>query len=148
LTQSAHAAGRPAIVDVHADPDGAGGVSYWHEWRWHEGPSQGKGTIDIPKRSEADPGTAIHFNLHDHTGRSFEFADDIHGAIWVDRTGCPHAKCADAEIPENKIQRTPTLLKIFNENSEDCTLHYRLRFTDKNGQTDSYDPDIKNGGKR
>ena len=147
LMNFAHPAGTPAIVDVHADPDGAGGVSYWHEWRWQDGLSQGKGTINVPKRAEADPGTPIHFNLHDNTGRGFRFTDDLHGAIWVNRDGCPNAKCGDTEIPEDKIQRTPNLLKVFNENSEECRLHYRLRFKDKDGQPDSYDPDITNGGK-
>ena len=144
LTQHGAAGGKPAIVDVHADSDGAGGVSYWHEWRWQDGPSEGKGTIDVPKRGENDPGTPIHFHLHDNTGRGFNFADD---AIWVKRDGCPEAQCGDSEIPDDKIQCTPNLLKVFNENNEECRLHYRLRFTDKDGQPDSYDPDIKNGGK-
>ena len=144
LTQSTNAGGKPAIVDVHADPDGAGGVSYWHEWRWQDGPSQGKGTIDVPKRAENEPGTPIHFHLSDNTGRGFNFADD---AIWVKRDGCPDSQCSDSEIPDSKIQRTPNLLKVFNENNEECRLHYRLRFTDKDGQPDSYDPDITNGGK-
>jgi hypothetical protein len=144
LTQSAHQGGKPAIVDVHADPDGAGGVSYWHEWRWQDGPSQGKGTINVPKRAETDPGTPIHFHLRDNTGRGFDFADD---AIWVKRDGCPDSQCGDPEIPDSKIQRTPNLLKVFNENSEECRLHYRLHFKDANGQSDSYDPDITNGGK-
>jgi hypothetical protein len=65
----------------------------------------------------------------------------------VKRDGCPTSKCGDSEIPEDKIQRAPNLLKVFNENSEECTLHYRLRFKDKNGQLESYDPDITNGGK-
>lgn len=144
LTPSIHAHGTPAIVDVHADPDGGGGVTYWHEWRWQNGSSAGKGTIDVPKRSEADPGTPIHFQFHDSTGRGFNFADD---AIWVTRNGCPNSPSGDPEIPGSKIQRSPNLLKVFNENSEECTLHYRLRFTDKDGKSDSYDPDITNGGK-
>ena len=144
LTQSTHPAGKPAIVDVHADNDGAGGVSYWHEWRWQDGPSEGKGTIDVPPRAASDPGTPIHFHLHDSTGRGFDFTDD---AIWVKRDGCPDSQCSDSEIPDDKIECTPNLLKVFNENSEECRLHYRLRFTDKDGQSDSYDPDITNGGK-
>jgi len=143
-TQHNATAGTPAIVDVHADPDGEGGVSYWHEWRWQDGPSQGKGTIEIPKRVDNEPGTPIHFHFHDNTGRGFNFAD---AAIWVKRGGCPDSQCGDSEIPDDKIQRTPNLLKVFNENSEECRLHYRLRFEDSSGQSDSYDPDIKNGGK-
>ncbi len=144
LAQAAQPGGKPAIVDVHADDDGAGGVSYWHEWRWQDGPSEGKGTIEVPKRAESDPGTPIHFHFHDSTGRGLNFADD---AIWVKRDGCPGSQSCDSEIPQDKIQCTPNLLKVFNENSEECRLHYRLNFTDKDGKTDSYDPDIKNGGK-
>ena len=140
------AAGTPAIVDVYIEPT-ATGISCSHEWRWHGGPSEGKGTIAVPQRAHDESGTPIHFHLHDSTGRNFNFTDDIHGPIWVKRDGCPVIKSADSEIPEAKIQRTPNLLKVFNENSEECTLHYRLRFVDKNGQTDDYDPDIKNGGK-
>jgi len=139
-------AGPPAIVDVTIEPTAAG-VSIAHEWRWQGGNSEGKGTIDVPQRAHHENGTPIQFHLHDNTSRQFRFTDDALGAIWVTRDGCPNAKADDAEIPEDKIQRAPNLLKVFNENSEECTLHYRLRFTDKNGQSESYDPDIKNGGR-
>lgn len=141
------ATGRPAIVDVHAEPDGGGGVVFWHEWRWQDGPSQGKGTIMVPPRSASDPGTPIHFHLNDKTARGLRYTDDDLGAIWVKRSDCPDAQCSDNQIPVDKIQQAPNLLKVFNENSEECTLHYRLRFADKDGQQESYDPDIKNGGK-
>lgn len=139
-------AGTPAIVDVTIEPT-AIGISVSHAWRWHNGQSGGKGTIKVPQRADDEPGTPIHFHLHDKTKRLFRFSEDALGAIWVKRDGCPAAKSSDCEIPEDKIERTPNLLKVFNENSEQCTLHYRLRFTDKNGQPESYDPDIQNGGK-
>lgn len=139
-------AGTPAIVDVTIESAPAG-ISVSHEWRWQNGDSEGNGTIDVPQRASHEPGTPIHFHLHDNTGRNFRFADDVLGAIWLKRDGCPSSQAGDPEIPEDKIQRTPNLLKVFNENSEDCRLHYRLRFTDKDGQSESYDPDIKNGGK-
>jgi hypothetical protein len=139
-------AGTPAIVDVVAEST-ATGVKFSHEWRWHGGPSGGTGTIHVPQRAHKEPGTPIHFNLHDKTGRGFRFADDVLGAIWVKRDACPTAKCSDSEIPESKIERTPNLLKVFNENSEECSLHYQLRFKDKEGVFEAYDPDIKNGGK-
>ena len=138
--------GTPAIVDVTIDPT-ATGISVSHEWRWQGGGSEGKGTIDVPQRAQHEDGTPIQFHLHDNTGRQFRYSDDVHGAIWVKRDQCPASKSGDSEIPEDRIERTPNLLKVFNENSEDCTLHYRLRFIDKHGQSDSYDPDIKNGGK-
>lgn len=140
-------AGTPAIVDVFADPLAGGGVHFRHEWRWHSGHAGGKGRIDIPKRAAVDPATPIHFNLRDKTGRGLKFSDDGLGAIWVDRTGCPQSQSDDPEIPPAQIKSTPKLLKLLNENSEECTLHYRLRFTDRAGKPESYDPDIKNGGK-
>jgi hypothetical protein len=45
-----------------------------------------------------------------------------------------------------QMVRSPNLLKVFDENSEECTLHYRLRFKDRAGNAESYDPDITNGG--
>ena len=119
-SQSTKAApGTPAIVDVYADPDGTGGASFSHEWRWQDGGSQGKGAIDVPKRAATDPGPPIHFNLNDKSGLGVRFSDDDLGAIWVSRSGCPTAKCSDGEIPETKIQRSPNLLKVYNENSEE-----------------------------
>jgi len=139
-------AGTPAIVDVTIEQTPTG-ISVSHEWRWQGGNSEGKGTIDVPQRAHHEDGTPIHFHLRDNTNRQFRFAGDVLGAIWVTRSGCPVSKSGDAEIPEHKFQQAPNLLKVFNENSEECTLHYRLRFTDKNGQSESYDPDIKNGGR-
>ncbi|HEY6662385.1 MAG TPA: hypothetical protein VIZ66_05630 [Sphingomicrobium sp.] len=139
-------AGTPAIVDVTIEPT-ATGVTCSHEWRWQNGPSEGKGTIDVPQRAQHESGTPIHFHLRDKTDRGFSFTDDIHGPIWVQRDSCPLAKSGDSEIPNDKIESAPKLLKVFNENSEECHMHYRLRFKDKDGQSEDYDPDIKNGGK-
>jgi hypothetical protein len=139
-------AGTPAIVDVHAESRG-GEVFFWHEWRWQNGQSQGKGTIKIPRRLGNDPGTPIHYHLHDETDRGLRFSEDGLGSIWVKRSDCPSSKCGDSQIPESKIRQAPNLLKVFDENSEECTLHYRLRFTAEDGQPESYDPDITNGGK-
>ena len=140
------AGGKPAVVDVHAETSD-GGISFWHEWRWESGPSEGNGTIKIPPRSANDPGTPIHFHLNDKTGQGLYFTDDDLGAIWVKRDDCPTSQCSDSQIPVAMIEQKPQLLKVFNVNSEQCTLHYRLRFKDKNGDPESYDPDIKNGGK-
>lgn len=139
-------AGTPAIVDVYADPAPGGGVGFSHDWHWQNGPSQGSGTVEIPKKTKNDPGTPIHFNLVDRTGRGFDFSDDIFGAIWVNRDDCPDSQCGDDQIPQDQIQRSPNLLRVFDLNTEDCRLHYRLRFKDKAGESASYDPDIKNGG--
>lgn len=139
--------GSPAIVDVHAELGGGGEIVFWHEWRWQNGPSQGKGTIKVPQQPANAPPTPIHFNLRDNTGRHLRFSEDALGSIWVNRTECPGSQCADNQIPEDQIQQAPNLLKVVDVNSEECRLHYRLRFTGDDGIAPSYDPDITNGGR-
>ena len=140
------------IVDVFARTMPGGKVEFSHEWRWGEdGPSQGSGTIKIPQRSEHEPGTPMHFHLRDETrpNRGFRFSPNQGSAMWVKRDCCPpdDPRCDDPEIPPEKMEVTPKLLKVCNENSEECTLHYRLWFEDKEGYPADYDPDITNGGK-
>jgi len=151
LTAGDPAGGKPCVVDVfaHTQPDGSIGFS--HQWRWENGPSEGKGSIVIPKRLPTDPGTPLHFHLRDETNpkRNLEFADKQGAAMWVLRDACPPEgqRCDDPEIPPDQMNTSPKLLKAFNENSEECNLHYRLWFVDKDGKWEAYDPDIKNGGK-
>ena len=143
-------AGTPAIVDVFARTTQSGAVEFSHQWRWNDGTPGGSGDIDIPRRNKGGPGTPIHFHLRDQTQppRGLDFTADQDGPIWVLRDSCPPdgQPCEDREIPTDKIERTPNLLKVFDLNSEECTLHYRLRFTDRDGRPEAYDPAIKNGG--
>jgi hypothetical protein len=90
----------------------------------------------------------FHFDDQTQPRRGLDFTDDSDGAMWVLRSSCPPdgGKSEDPEIPTDKIVRSPKLLRVFNENSEACTLHYRLRFKDRDGNDESYDPDITNGG--
>jgi hypothetical protein len=140
-------AGTPAIVEVFARTAPGGGVEFSHQWRWSNGTPGGNGPINVPSRKKSDPATPIHFQLRDQTqpNRGLDFADD---PIWVLRDSCPPdgQPCGDSEIPADKIDRTPNLLKIVDLNSEACTLHYRLRFTDRDGRPEAYDPAIRNGG--
>ena len=110
-------------------------------------PGGNKG-IGIQARAETDPGTPMNFNFRDETNpkRQLRYADDDDGAMWVLRGSCPQENSEDPEIPKSKMDPKPMLLKVFNENSQECTLHYRLRFTDQEGNVESYDPDITNGG--
>jgi hypothetical protein len=144
-------AGKPVIVDVFARNGPNGRVAFSHDWRWENGPSEGNGTIKIPKRLPSEPGTMLHFNLRDETDpkRHLEFAKKDGAAMWVLRNACPpeDKRCDDAEIPPDRMVTQPKLLKAFDENSEECDLHYRLWVRDKDGNWDAYDPDIKNGGK-
>jgi hypothetical protein len=140
-------AGTPAIVDVFARTTAGGAVEFSHQWRWNNGTPGGNGDIDVPPREKDEDGTPIHFHLRDQTqpNRGLDFADD---PIWVLRDSCPPdgQPCGDPEIPADQIVRTPNLLKVVDLNSEECTLHYRLRFTDRNGRPEAYDPAIRNGG--
>lgn len=144
-------AGTPVIVDVFARSTSNGGVEFSQSWRWDDGTPGGSDRIDIPQRKEDEPGTPIHFHLRDetHPSRGLDFTDGTQGPMWVKRGTCPpqDEKCEDSQIPADKMQRSPNLLKVFNENSEACTLHYRLRFKDRQGRPESFDPDIRNGGK-
>jgi hypothetical protein len=142
--------GTPVIVDVVARTKADGTVGFSHEWRWQDGTPGGSGSIGIPARDPSAPGTPIHFHLKDETRppRGLNFTDDPEGALWALRDSCPpeHRKCDDPQIPPDKMVRSPNLLRVFDENSEECTLHYRLRFKDRTGSAESYDPDITNGG--
>ena len=147
----ARPADTPVIVDVFARSGPGGDVAFSHEWGWEDAGVSGHGTIDIPKKNEDDPGTPIHFHLHDLTRprRALEFTNDAGGAIWVDRNRCPPPDriCSDEQIPDGKIRRAAKVLRVVDENTEECVLHYRLRFQARDGKPESYDPDITNGGK-
>ena len=148
--QSARPPGTPVIVDVFARTLPGGAIEFSHSWRWQDGTPGGSGSIEIPEREKDEPGTPLHFHLRDQTqpNRGLNFTADHEGAMWVLRDRCPpeHQRCEDPEIPADKMERAPKLLKVFDRNSEECTLHYRLRFTDRDGRPEAYDPDIKNGG--
>lgn len=142
--------GTPVIVDVVARTHADGSVGFSHSWRWQDGTPGGNGSIGVPPRKADEPGTPIHFHLRDQTQprKGLDFTDDADGAIWVLRDSCPPAgqRCDDPQIPTDRIVRSPNLLKVFDENSDECTLHYRLRFKDRAGNAEAYDPDITNGG--
>ena len=143
-------AGTPVIVEVVARSTPSGGVEFSQKWRWEDGTPGGGNRIDIPPRKANEPGTPIHFHLKDETQprRGFDFTDEDEGPMWVKRGSCPPSdqRCEDPQIPPGKMKRSPNLLKVFDENSEACTLHYRLRFKDRQGRAESFDPDIRNGG--
>ena len=143
-------AGMPVIVDVTARSKAGGGVGFTHDWRWENGTPGGSGSIDVPEREKHQPGTPIHFHFKDETvpRLGLDFTDDADHAMWVKRDSCPpdYPPCEDPQIPTANMQRSPNLLKVFDVNSEACTLHYRLRFKDRQGRPESYDPEIRNGG--
>lgn len=151
ILESKASPGTPVIVDVYATTNADGSVTWSHEWRWENGSSQGSGTIKIPKRLPSEPGTPMHFHLRDQTEpkREFVFDNNQGAAMWVRKDSCPPElqRCDDWQIPPDQMDTAPKLLKAFNLNSEECNLHYRLWFKDKDGKPGTYDPDITNGGK-
>lgn len=145
------APGTPVFCDVIAKT-GPNGVQFSHEWRWGEhGKSEGKGSIVVPKRKPKEDGTPLHFDLRDDTDpkRHLKFAENQGAAMWVMRDTCPPEgkRCDDSEIPADQMEFSATKLKAFDLNDEECTLHYRLWFEDRDGNRETYDPDIRNGGK-
>jgi len=136
--------GRPVFVDVYAATGKDGGVDFSHDWRLREtGPIKGKGPIEVPRGTPRSP---IHFRLHDETGRKLKFLDDAEEAIWARVGQCPTGKGGGGQIEyDDAVSGGPTL-KVKNANSEECELHYALRFKDKDGKVECYDPVIRNKG--
>ena len=132
--------GTPIKVDVYADDDGSGNVSWSHEWRFDNGAGGGHGTIDVPRKAKGQPGTPIQFHIRDRTRIGLSFASD---PIWVDRNSCPLARASDPEITDVDPQRN--VLKLVDLNEDQCVLHYSLRF-EPDPDRYCYDPDIRNGG--
>jgi hypothetical protein len=136
-------AGKPIHVDVLAEPDGKG-VRFSHSWRFEDGQPQDGSAIQVPRRKKDDPATSIRFHLIDRTQRKLRFDDA--DPIWVDRDCCPEQQSRDAEIPAEDVKAVGITLSVTDLNSEQCTLHYNLRFRDRDGASECYDPEIKNGG--
>jgi hypothetical protein len=147
--------GKPIHVDVHALQDEQGRAYFWHEWRFENGPSQGKGKIDVPHKA---PETPINFHLHDHTTLELKFLDESADCMWVSTGNCPTRKMNQGSqiiFPDKKAGQN--LLKVRDRNEGDaCTLKFALCFDGLAGrQTEDpsrpcppyrYDPEIKNGG--
>jgi hypothetical protein len=139
--------GTRVIVDVFARNEN-GPVEFTHAWRWEDGTPGDEGTIVVPRKKKGESATPIDFHLRDETNplQGFVFTADVNGPMWVKRNTCPGQQCEDPEIPPKLMKRTDKKLSVVDLNQEDCELHYRLRFQDKDGMPDSYDPDIRNGG--
>jgi hypothetical protein len=140
--------GTRVIADVFARNGVGEAIDYSVEWRWENGDPGGSGAIEVPEKKKGEKGTPIDFHLHDETQphRGLVFTDDVKGPIWIQLESCPTDQCLDGQFPADQIKRTDKLLSVVDDNSVKGDLHYRLRFRDKDGNPDSYDPEIKNGG--
>jgi hypothetical protein len=135
---------RPVFVDVYAHNDKNGDVKFCHDWRLQaNGPSQGDGAIEVPRGTKRSP---IHFQLHDDTGRQLKFFQDARESIWARVGKCPEAEGNGGQIDFAQAQSGGQTLRVDNDNSAQCELHYALRFKDKNDKIWVYDPIISNKG--
>lgn len=137
-------AARPLFIDVHARVDKDGKVAFSHDWRLQDnGPIKGHGTIEVPYGTPRSP---IHFKLHDDTGRQLKFFEDAKEALWARVGKCPSAKGGGGQIEYPDAKSGGNTLKVDNANSAECELHYALRFSEKDGKIEVYDPVIANKG--
>ena len=135
---------RPLYVNVYAREDDRGVVRFTHDWRLEKnGSIKGHGTIEVPKGTPRSP---IEFELHDETQRGLKFLKDANEAIWAKVGKCPDAKGDGGQIEFPEAKTSSHTLKVDNANSADCELHYMLRFEDKNGVPEKYDPVIRDKG--
>lgn len=142
-SQSPPLAGTPVIVDVFAEEVG-GTVKFRHDWRFDGGPSKGGGAIELPRGTKRTP---LHFQLRDQTNRGLRFVDNSDDAIWATIDQCPQGKDNGGQIEFPHPKSQPFLLRVADANRDPpCELHYRLWFVDQNGNPESYDPVIRNGG--
>src|SRR5689334_16376333 len=135
-------------VDVQATDSPGGTIEYSIDWHWDDGTPGGKGAIEVPEKKKGEKGTPIDFHIDDQTKppRGIIFVDDVKGPVWIKLDSCPDDYCLDDQFPADEIKRTDKQLTVLDENLVKSDLHYRLRFKDKDGNPDSYDPEIKNGG--
>jgi hypothetical protein len=135
---------RPIFVDVYAHEDKNGEVKFCHDWRLQDnGPIKGNGPIEVPQGTPPSP---IHFHLYDNTGRKLKFLPEAREAIWASVGQCPKAEGGGGQIEFPEAKSGGNTLKVNNSNSADCELHYALRFKDKNGNVECYDPIFRNKG--
>lgn len=130
-------------VDVYAYREGDD-ILFSHAWRRLGDARRQKGQIRIP-HGEGD--VPIHFHLHDRSGLRLKFETNASDAMWVSRTECPTEPGDGGQISYRNS--SPNQLQVSDSNSEECTLHFALRFTgdELNGATSyEYDPEIRNGG--
>lgn len=155
VVQQPKATGIPVHVQVHAEADDRNCVYFWHDWGFENGPSKGKGSIELPHKC---PETPIHFHLHDHTNFKLKFMDKSEDCMWVSTGKCPGERMNEGgQITFPDADSAPNLLKVSDRNAgPECILNYALCFDGLSGHQASdpgkacppynYDPEIKNGG--
>ena len=131
------------------------GVEFHCTWpddsgTWHSGP------IEFPSGASKNK---VKFKLEDRSGLELQFLDQPDDAIWFDATGCPSSGNGNdlGQIKDKTVEKDPVSSKrkkltLTNLNTQECSLHYALRFTSKaaqsGGQQPLYvcDPELRNRG--
>jgi hypothetical protein len=110
------------------------GVEFHCSWpddsgAWHSGP------ISFPYGASRNK---LKFKLDDKTGLDLEFLDQPHDAIWFDANSCPVdgngtelGQITDKEVHKDSVSSKRKKLTLTNLNTQECSLHYALRFTGK-----------------
>jgi hypothetical protein len=130
------------------------GVEFHCSWpdetgAWHRGP------IEFPYGASRNK---VKFELDDRTGLDLQFLDQPHEAIWFDSNGCPCdgngtdlGQITEKEVHKDAVSSKRRKLTLTNLNTEECSLHYALRFAGKplpSGDGPPYvcDPELRNRG--
>lgn len=140
-------------VTVVATIDDHGGVNFNHSWDDGSGVSN-KGPIEFPLGASNN---RMKFLLDDQTGLKLQFVGKAEDAVWFSADGCPTGgptddlgQIKDKTVEQDAVTAHRKKLTLTNVNTEDCTLHYALRF-DGNSSGNAkppyvYDPEIRNRG--
>ena len=140
-------------VTVVATLNPATGVEFECSWRDQSGISQ-TGPIEFPAGASKNK---LSFQLDDRTGLELEFLDQPHEAVWFNVDSCPadgngadKGQITDKSVEKDSGSGKRKKLKLTNLNTEECNLHYALRFTGKetSGAAPPYvcDPELRNRG--
>lgn len=138
------------VATLHEDD----GVEFQCSWKgddgaWHSGP------ITFPYGSSNNK---LTFDLDDKTKLNLRFEANAADAVWLNEGCCPTNGNGDdlGQITDRDVDRgSKKKLTFKNLNTEECTLHYALRFTGDSwtnaaGKTFSppyvKDPELRNSG--
>jgi hypothetical protein len=152
--QTTGTTGTKIDVDVVATRHEDKGVDFVCTWQDGNGPWY-SGPIVLPRQSgERD----IEFKLDDKTGLKLNFETSANSAIWIKEGSCPtsgHGNDDKGQIKDKQVDTNDKKLTLKNLNTEECVLHYALRFTGDSWTSASgvkheppyvYDPEFRNGG--
>ena len=140
-------------VTVAATLGQSGSVDFECLWKDDTGAS-GSGAIEFPFGAGNNK---LQFKLDDRTGLKLEFMDQPDDAIWFSVDGCPHGgpsddlgQITDKSVETDQVSAKRKRLTLTNLNTEECTLHYALRFDGAPSGSMKppyvHDPEIRNRG--